>query len=81
MTREIEFDKFRVWLRLGGFAMPVKRPRRRMVEAALRAGEQRYRVLVEHLPVGVYRTHLWLQYLLPQRLTKFLMMLEKRAKC
>ena len=36
--------------------MPVKRPRRRMVEAALRAGEQRYRVLVEHLPVGVYRT-------------------------
>jgi diguanylate cyclase (GGDEF)-like protein/PAS domain S-box-containing protein len=31
-------------------------PRRRMVEEALRVSEKRYRVLVEHLPVGVYRT-------------------------
>jgi diguanylate cyclase (GGDEF)-like protein/PAS domain S-box-containing protein len=52
----IEFDKFRVWLRLERSAMPVNRPRPRMVEEALRAGEKRYRILVEHLPVGVYRT-------------------------
>jgi len=36
--------------------MPVKRPRHRTVEEALRAREERYRILVEHLPVGVYRT-------------------------
>ncbi len=35
----------------------VARPlRRRTVAEAFRAGEERYRVLVEHLPVGVYRT-------------------------
>jgi len=36
--------------------MTAALPRRRTVAEALRAGEERYRVLVEHLPVGVYRT-------------------------
>jgi diguanylate cyclase (GGDEF)-like protein/PAS domain S-box-containing protein len=36
--------------------MPEGHSRRQMVEEALRVGEKRYRVLVEVLPVGVYRT-------------------------
>jgi diguanylate cyclase (GGDEF)-like protein/PAS domain S-box-containing protein len=34
----------------------VRPSKRRTVAEALKAGEERYRVLVEHLPVGVYRT-------------------------
>jgi diguanylate cyclase (GGDEF)-like protein/PAS domain S-box-containing protein len=36
--------------------MPVERSRSRTIEQALHAGEERYRILIEHLPVGVYRT-------------------------
>ena len=36
--------------------MSMKRPPRRRTGGAPPAGEERYRVLVEHLPVGVYRT-------------------------
>ncbi len=36
--------------------MAVRPAKRRTVAEALRAGEKRYRALVEHLPVGVYRT-------------------------
>jgi diguanylate cyclase (GGDEF)-like protein/PAS domain S-box-containing protein len=36
--------------------MAAKHSHRRTVADALRASEERYRLLVEHLPVGVYRT-------------------------
>jgi diguanylate cyclase (GGDEF)-like protein/PAS domain S-box-containing protein len=36
--------------------MPVNRSGDRRAEKALRAGEDRYRAFVEHLPVGAYRT-------------------------
>lgn len=36
--------------------MIAKSSRRRTVAEAIKAGEERFRILVEHLPVGVYRT-------------------------
>jgi len=58
LTIPFFFDKFSGRLQVRNKAMPDVHARRRTVDEALRVSEKRYRLLIENLPVGIYRTTL-----------------------